>query len=394
VSKRKIVFATGTRADFGKMKPLIQATQKLGRFHVEVFVTGMHMLSKYGSTYREIEKAGIRNIFKFMNQGMSSRMDSVLATTIVGFSNYASEVQPNLVVVHGDRVETLAVAAVGALNNILVAHIEGGEVSGTVDETIRHAVTKLSHVHFVCNEEARRRVLSMGEREDAVFVIGSPDIDIMKSTDLPSLANAKRRYGIGFDEYAILLYHPVTTELLKLNDNVRTLVSAVENSGRNYVVIYPNNEEGSDVILGEYERFGHNDRIRMFPSIRFEHFLTLLRNARFIIGNSSAGVREAECFGVLAIDVGTRQHGRTTSTNVIHVEHDKDQIMDAIRRAETQGVDAVSHFGDGNSTKRFIEIIEEEAVWSISRQKQFSDTHTYHPLQGGTRLEGSDPDTC
>src|SRR5215216_2826777 len=205
VGRRKILFLTGTRADFGKIKPLIKEVEWSADFEAHIFATGMQMLARYGSTVNEIHKAGFKHIFPFINQdgSINSQMDIVLANTIQGLAHYIREFQPDLIVVHGDRVEAMAGAIVGALNNILVAHIEGGEISGTVDELIRHAVTKLSHLHFVANHEAQQRLIQMGESEDVIFVIGSPDIDVMLSHQLPDVSEVKMRYEITFDEYSI-----------------------------------------------------------------------------------------------------------------------------------------------------------------------------------------------
>ncbi|MDD1422367.1 UDP-N-acetylglucosamine 2-epimerase, partial [Dolichospermum sp. ST_sed1] len=153
--KKKIIFLSGTRADFGKLKSLIKIAESNDAFEVYIFATGMHMSAKYGSTVDEIYKAGFKNIFAYINS--DNQMDRILARTIDGLSRYVGEINPDMIVVHGDRVEALAGAIVGSLNNILVAHIEGGEVSGTIDELLRHSITKLSHIHFVSNEEAKKR---------------------------------------------------------------------------------------------------------------------------------------------------------------------------------------------------------------------------------------------
>src|SRR5664280_207607 len=162
-STRSILFVTGTRADFGKLKPLISEVAKSEAFQYRIFVTGMHMLSRYGSTVKEVFDCGFKNIFGYINQdgSGSTGMDLALANTIQGLGHYVREFPPDLLVVHGDRIEALAGAIVGALHNVLVAHIEGGEVSGTVDELLRHAISKLSHLHFVANEEARNRLIQM-----------------------------------------------------------------------------------------------------------------------------------------------------------------------------------------------------------------------------------------
>jgi len=186
-TKRNILFLTGTRADFGKLKSLMTKIQEDDEFELNIFVTGMHMLSKYGYTCIEVEKAGFRNLYKFINQNASDSMDHILSKTISGLSDYVKETRPDLLIIHGDRVEALAGATVGALNNLLVGHIEGGEVSGTVDELIRHATSKLSHIHFVSNESAKKRLVQLGEKKETIHVIGSPDVDVMNSSSLPTI---------------------------------------------------------------------------------------------------------------------------------------------------------------------------------------------------------------
>ena len=370
---RRIVFLTGTRADFGKMKPLIDKVDNSSLFECYVFVTGMHTLSRYGSTFREVEKQGYKNIFIYMNQTNITEMDIILANTIVGFSNFVKEIAPDMIVVHGDRVETLAGAIVGSFDNILVSHIEGGEVSGTIDELIRHAVTKLSHVHFVSNKKAKTRLIQMGEIESNIFVIGSPDIDIMKSDNLPTVQEAKTRYEIPFDEYAIFIYHPVTTETETLGRDIKEVVSALIESNKNYIVIYPNNDRGSDIILKEYEKFYNERHFKVFPSLRFEFFLSLLKNSKLMIGNSSAGIRETEIFGIPTVNIGNRQKNRTKSRNIINVDNNKENILKAITKVENKKINPVSHFGDGDSSKKFYEIMTSEKIWNISIQKQFLD---------------------
>lgn len=367
---RKIVFLTGTRADFGKLKPLMNLVENSDLFECYIFVTGMHTLSKYGSTFHEVER-GYKNVFVYMNQTSTTDADIILSNTIIGLSNFVKEVAPDMIVIHGDRVETLAGAIIGSFNNILVSHIEGGELSGTLDELLRHAVTKLSHIHFVANEEAKRRLIQMGEVENDIFVIGSPDIDIMESDSLPTVQEAKTWYGIPFSEYALFIYHPVTTEIETLGKDIKEVVSAIIESNRNYVVIYPNNDRGSDIILREYRRFSNKRNFRVFPSLRFEFFLTLLKNSRFIVGNSSAGIREAEIYGIPAVNIGSRQKNRTKSKNVINVDNNKKDILKAISQAEDREITPVSHFGYGDSGKKFYEVITSEKIWNIPVQKQF-----------------------
>ncbi len=372
--RKKVLFVSGTRADFGKIKPLIQQVKDSDDFEYQIFATGMHMLSVYGLTVIEIRKAGFDNIYSFINQDSAiiSQMDLVLATTIQGLAYYVREYQPDLLVVHGDRVESLAGAIVGALNNILVAHIEGGERSGTIDELIRHAITKLSHIHFVSNNEARNRLIQMGEVPNSIFVIGSPDIDVMLSDQLPGIEAVRGKYSIPFQEYGIFIYHPVTTEINDLAEHIQEVVDALIESKMNYVVIYPNNDIGADIIMHELKRLEGKPGFRMIPSMRFEHFLTLLKNAKVIIGNSSAGIREAPVYGVPAINIGTRQLNRFEYESILNVGYSKSDILSALQNLP-HSVKPSLHFGKGESAKLFFAQLNSESLWETPRQKQFVD---------------------
>ena len=371
--KKKVVFLTGTRADFGKLKSLIEILHKDARFEVHIFATGMHMDEKYGFTVKEIELYNYPNIFKYINHDSESMMDMTLGRTIEGFASYIHLIKPDLIVVHGDRIEALAGASVGALNNILVAHIEGGELSGTVDELIRHAVSKLSHTHFVANEDAKKRLAQMGELEASIHVIGSPDMDVMLSESLPTLPEVKKHYDIPFDKYAISLFHPVTTEIDALLSNAENYFESIEASDLNYVVIYPNNDKGSELIMHHIRKCQANNKCRVFPSIRFESFLTLIRNAQFIIGNSSAGIREAPYYGVPTINVGSRQNKRSNDPDIIHTGFGENEIAASIQKALSQTLEAKQLFGSGNSDKLFAQIINSNQFWLTSKQKTFAD---------------------
>lgn len=376
MNKKKIMFVTGTRADFGKLKSLIRIVENSKEFEAYIFATGMHMLSKYGSTVNEIEKENYRHIYKFINQTESLPMEIILSNTIEGISNYVNEIKPNLIVVHGDRVEALAGAIVGSLRNILVAHIEGGEVSGTIDELIRHSISKLAHTHFVSNCQAKKRLIQMGEDKNNIFVIGSPDLDIMLSDKLPTLEEAKKRYDIAYDKYSIFVYHPVTTEIEDLKENVIEVLEALILSNRNYIVIYPNNDLGSSIIFNEIDRrLSNNSRFKIFPSIRFEYFLTLLKYCDFMVGNSSAGIRETEVYGKVSINIGTRQNGRYLGENIINVKEYKEDIVKAINKVDEVKdlIDLKMNFGNGNSYKEFYNIITKDEFWNIPKQKYFID---------------------
>ena len=370
---KTIVFLSGTRADFGKLKSLIKISSEAKEFNVHIFATGMHLQEEYGYTVNEIVKSGFQNIHTFSNHTEESTMDLTLAKTIEGLSSFVKDVKADLLIVHGDRVETLAGAIVGSLNNILVGHVEGGEVSGTIDELIRHSISKLSHIHFVANDEAKNRLLQMGELENQIYIIGSPDVDIMFSENLPTIYETLEYYDIPYENYNILMYHPVTTE--RNNKECATsLVQAVLEDEGNYIVIKPNNDMGSKEVNQALLELENNSRFSIFPSLRFEYFLVLLKHCNFIIGNSSAGVREAPYYGVNSIDIGKRQLNRAKSDSIIHTSNNKKDIAAAIQIVkEKERSDQNLSFGIGQSDKLFIDILKSKSLWAIPCQKQFKD---------------------
>ncbi len=371
---KKILFLTGTRADFGKIKSLLQILHSDQEFETFVFVTGMHLQEEYGYTLLEVQRCNFLNIHTFENHTHETTMDLTLAKTIQGLSAYVQQCNPDLIVVHGDRVEALAGAIVGSLNNILVAHIEGGEVSGTIDELLRHSTTKMSHIHFVSNEQAKKRLIQMGEVDDSIYTIGSPDVDIMFSDNLPSLDVAKNYYDINFKNYAIVMFHPVTTEANEMRRYADNLVTSLLQDNKNYVVIFPNNDLGSSLILNAYSKFQGNSRFKVFPSLRFEYFLTLLKNADFIIGNSSAGVREAPYYGIPVINIGSRQRNRAVHSSITNVDYSISSISKSLNKNKPRKCQIQpSDFGSGNASIAFLNALKDVNFWEVNYQKEFRD---------------------
>lgn len=371
-NKKKILFVTSTRADFGKLKSLIKVTKSYNQFEVLVAVTGMHMLKKFGNTYREVTKLFKSNVIKFENQNTDDKLEMILFKTVKRFSKIVDREKPDLIIIHGDRVEALACATVGALNHILTGHVEGGEISGTIDDSIRHSITKLSHIHFVGTKSAEKRVLKMGEKKKNIFKIGSPDSDIILNKKLPSLLTVKKRYDIKFDKYSIILWHPVTSQINSLESDTRKVINFCKSLNNNYVLIYPNNDPGSSKILNIYNSLKQK-KFKLLRSLRFEHFLTLLKNANFIIGNSSAAIYEAPLFGTPAINIGNRQHKRFNSKTIKNFEIPKlnqNKLRNYLRNYKPRI--RYTH-GTGQSDKKFIKIIKSKSFWKTSTQKFFSD---------------------
>jgi UDP-N-acetylglucosamine 2-epimerase (hydrolysing) len=372
-SKKRIAFLTGTRADYGKIKSLLTILQKDEKYQVDILVTGMHLLPKYGETVSQVLSDALGDIHLLPNQSSEQAMEVSLAKTIEQISNFIQNNKPDLFVVHGDRIEALAGAIVGALRNVPVAHIEGGEVSGTIDGLIRHSISKLAHVHFVSNEEAKYRLIQLGENENSIYVIGSPDLDIMFSKDLPGIKEVRDRYGIPFSEYAILTFHPVTTELSDLKNQVENICNALIRSKQNYVVIKSNNDLGSEIIQNAINKFLTSEKFKHLPSMRFEYFLTLMNYSQFMIGNSSAGVRETTHYGVPSVNIGSRQRNRNKSNLIINVNANEDEILEAIDKTEEMVRNPQHAFGDGKSDQLFKDILDKKVDWPINTDKVFVD---------------------
>ena len=371
---KKIVFITGTRADYGKIKSILIKLQKKKIYEVSLFVTGMHNLKTYGSTYDEIYKDKIKNITRFKNQNKNDAMDTILSKTINGFKKYVNTKKPDLIIVHGDRVEALACAIVGAINNIKVGHIEGGEISGTIDGVLRHSISKLCNFHFVTNNSAKKRLIQIGEINSNIYTIGSPDVDLILRKDLPSLESVKRRYEIKFSNYAIGIFHPVTNEMHNLKKEINIFVNSIIKSKKNFILIYPNNDTGTNIILNEYRRI-KSDTVRIFPSIRFEYYLSLLKNSNFIIGNSSSGIMEAPYYGIPTIDLGNRQLNRAKLDSITNLSFNQKKIERYINYFSNKKIKykKTLFFGKGNSSKKFIQILNKKNIWKSQSIKQFNE---------------------
>lgn len=373
---KHILFVTATRAEFGKIKNTIFYLNKSRKYKVTIIVTGMHMMGKYGSTYLEVKNFFPKNkIIYFKNQTENQSQDIALSNTIKKISPILKNINPDLIIIHGDRVEALAVAISGSFNNFLIAHIEGGEVSGTIDEHIRHSVSKLSHLHFVSNKDAKKRLLQLGELNKTIFITGSPETDIMRLKNLPSLKDVKKRYDIIFKEYAILLYHPVTSENnKKIQNDLNCLLQVLKKSNRNYLLIYPNNDPGSKTIISNYKlKFRKLKNVKIFRSIRFEYFLTLLKNSFCIIGNSSSGVREAPFYGVPTIDLGNRQKNRTSNKSIYNLKFNLSKILRVLKKIENKRFKKSKIYGEGYSAKKIVRILNSKNIWKTSTQKYLQE---------------------
>lgn len=369
---RDLLFLTGTRADFGKLEPLAAAARDAGH-RVGFFVTGMHMLERYGLTRLEVRRMPGVGVHEYPNQRAGDPQDIILAKTVLGFSDHVAEHRPDLVVVHGDRIEALAGALVAATNYIPSAHVEGGEVSGTIDEVFRHCNTKLATHHFVSSQVAARRVMALGEPPETIHVIGSPELDFHAQPSGVSLDEVRAHYAIPFADYGIVIFHPVTSEMATMGQQAHDLFSALAASGRRFVAIAPNNDPGSEAIFAVIDTLPP-DRFRVIPSMRFAHFSELMKNAACIVGNSSAGVREAPFLGIASLDLGTRQKRRAAAPSVLACDAADEVAISAFLR-DQWGRRWPRHtaYGEGRAADRFVAVLDDPAFWARGLQKEFSD---------------------
>lgn len=371
-NNKKLLFVSGTRADFGKLQPLASEAFNRG-FKVTFFITGMHMLEKYGLTKEEVRSYQEFETIEYLNQRENDPQDVILSKTILGFSDYLNEQDPDLVVIHGDRVEAIACAIVCATNYCLSAHIEGGEVSGTIDELFRHCNSKLCLLHMVSSEKAKKRVLQLGEPEKNIFVIGSPELDIHGNNSGVHIDQVKKRYDIKFDEYGICIFHPVTSEVDTIEQQAKSLFEALNLSGKNFVIILPNNDPGNKIIKKKIYKLDR-DRFKILPSMRFNYFSELIKNCGIFVGNSSAGVRELPFLGICSIDIGSRQFRRSDSKSIFQISpYEKNSIIEVINQNWNKRFPKDLAYGVGNASKKFVEILSRDEIWNNPLQKNFRD---------------------
>jgi len=370
--KRKICALTANRADFSRIETMLEEVQKHSRLELQLVVFGSHLLEKTGNTIEEIKKKGYpvtRTFYMEISGGNPTTMTKSVGLAMIELSTIFSEIRPDIVLVPVDRFESLAMGSTAALMNIHVAHTQGGEVTGTIDESIRHALTKLSHLHFVATEKSRERVIKMGEDPTAVFNIGCPGTDLLMkaaemntSTTLAWLNKNMIKSGNTLNvrmPYLFMVQHPVTTEYQRADNQINETLEAIKKYKGQVVALWPNIDAGADKISEKIRRHSvvTSKKVRIFKHIPSEIFVNVLRNAACFIGNSSSGIRESCYFGTPTINIGSRQNTRERGSNVVDVGYDRKEIARAIKKQIAHGKYPVEHiYGDGTAGKQFADI--------------------------------------
>lgn len=371
-SGKSLCFVTCTRADFSKMCPLIQAALKT-KYNIYLWISGMHLHEEHGSTHLEILKTFSKTRVKlFYAHNKANNMSQSYVFTCTEFNKWLPQ-SVEILFIHGDRQESLACCSIAILKNVYVCHIEGGELSGTIDESLRHAITKLSHLHLVSNQRSKQRLIQMGEYTNHIFVVGSPEIYNLKTNNI-IYKDVKTKYDIPFNQdYFVLIYHPITINF-NLNE-IKHLVDICISSNENFVVIKSNNDLNHNIIDNEYKRFFDNPRFRFLPSMQFEMFISLLKHSYGIIGNSSVGVRETPVLGIPSFNIGTRQKQRSIEAkSIINIENFKDfNIQSLLKMKQMPRFETSTEFGNGNTAEEFMSFINFVESNEIDKQKYFVD---------------------
>lgn len=360
---RRVCYVSGTRADFGLMVHTLRLAHRAGKLDVSVCATGMHLSPLFGHTVDEIEASGLRisgRVPVVLDGTTGAVMARALGYELIGITDVLTKECPDLVLVLGDRGEMMAGALAAIHLNIPIAHIHGGERSGTVDEPVRHAISKLAHYHFVTTESARQRLIRMGERAEHIFVTGAPGLDGL--TELADRSRTDLCAEAGFDAsrpVALAVFHPVLQEAADAGRQMRDIVQVLTAERVQVLCLMPNSDAGGNLIRETLEHFGSHSDIRIMTHLARKDYVSWMAAADVMIGNSSSGIIEAASLNLPVINVGDRQRGRERSGNVMDVPPVPQAIADSLRAALHLDRGSWRNvYGDGRAGERIVSLLE------------------------------------
>lgn len=360
---RKICYISGTRADYGLMRSTLKAIDSSTELSLSVLATGMHLSKKYGLTVQEIEADGLvicGRVETPVEISTGAAMARGIGIMLIQFVDILERERPDVVVLLGDRGEMLAGALAAIHLNIPLVHVHGGERSGTVDEPIRHAISKLSHWHCVATEESRKRLISMGEDPRRIFVTGAPGLDGI--FELSTIDRVSLCVGVNFDpakQVALLVFHPILQEAHLAGQQMTDILEALLFEGMQVMALHPNSDSGGDEISAALVRYarGYAD-MRLVTHMPRHEFVSWMAVADIMIGNSSSGIIEAASFGTPVINVGLRQNMRERNANVFDVGTDKNALRHAVAAArKMKRFEPINVYGDGNAGARIVDLL-------------------------------------
>lgn len=365
---RKIVVLTGSRGEWGYIRPVLRLIEQEPDLDYAIIATNMHLLPEFGMSLHEIERDGFHvdeRLYMTFDGYTAETMTKSLACLLLELPAALQRVTPDIILLAGDRGEQLMGAIAGVHMGIPVAHIQAGELSGNVDGIVRHAITKLAHIHFAANEEFAQRVRRLGEQHFRIHVTGAPLVDEMVSNLVTPRDELTKRYRLRPppDDLILAVQHSVTEEEGAAGEQVAETLQALIQVNCETIFVYPNADAGSQMIRTQLAKH-KQPRIRFFRNLPRQDYLGLMQMATVIVGNSSSGIMEAPTFGLPCVNVGRRQRGRPQANNVINVGYTRDEIVAAIKTAKTpefvaRAKAAQNPYGDGRATERIVGILKE-----------------------------------
>jgi UDP-N-acetylglucosamine 2-epimerase (non-hydrolysing)/GDP/UDP-N,N'-diacetylbacillosamine 2-epimerase (hydrolysing) len=379
---KKIAVITGTRAEYGYLNPLMTAINEDKELDLIPIITGMHLLQEFGNTYETVKK-DFPNAVKIK---MSLKGDSLkemgfyLSSGIHNFVSYFYENRPDIIVVLGDRAESLAGALAGLFLNIPIAHINGGDVTGTtIDESIRHAITKISHIHFVHTKSNALRVEKMGEDKKRIFITGALTLDTIINSTLITKEKIFKKYNLNTSKKTFLvIQHPITTLRDKGYSQLEELFKVLDCLKEQTILFYPNCDAGGKKFINLIEKYSKKEYIITFKNLAHKEYLSFMKSVDLMIGNSSSGIIEAPSFKLPVINIGNRQQGRERSDNILDVKPNKKEILNAVNYAlnnkdfNNKIKNCKNKFGEGNAANKMVKILKEIKIDEKFIQKQIT----------------------
>ncbi|WP_404405196.1 UDP-N-acetylglucosamine 2-epimerase [Jeotgalibacillus malaysiensis] len=366
---KKISILTATRAEYGLLKPLIKKLKEMTEFEVQIVVTGAHLSPEFGLTYKEIEQDGFQideKIDMLVSADTPAAISKSMGLSMIGFADYFQRSQPDMLIVLGDRYETLAVCLAAMNQRIPIAHLYGGETTeGAVDESIRHAITKVSYLHFTSTDLYRNRVIQLGEHPDRIHCVGALGVENILSESLLTKKELESSIGFNLDApYALVTFHPVTLEDNQSEIQMKSLLSAIKNyPDMKFIFTKANADANGRVINKLIDSYcSNNSHAVAFTSLGLRRYLSALQNCSMVIGNSSSGLIEAPSFGVPTINIGDRQKGRLQANSVINCKAENESINKAIALAASdsfkeKAMNAVNPYGNGDTSEKIAKVL-------------------------------------
>lgn len=365
MKKKRVAVFTGGRFEYGILRPVIAAISESKSLDLQLIVSGVHFLKKYGSTIDQIKRDGFSIDAKVnivVDKEIEGKVSLEIGNGIQEFTKILLKLKPDLVVLNGDRSEALACAVSAAFIPIPIAHIHGGDLSKAgFDESIRHAITKLAHFHFPATKKSMNRILRMGENPKNVFLVGAPGLDELMNEPVISKSELSKKLGVKIgNNLIIVLQHPVSTSPTTAKREIRETLKAISNIKCTRILIYPNGDPGSNAIVNELEKLRSKKDYLVLRNVNRRIYANILRIANVLVGNSSSGIIEASSFGLPVVNVGTRQEGRERNNNVVNIDYNALRIETAISKIIKSKIrfKKGNIYGNGHSGKKIAKILE------------------------------------